>query len=155
MPSRSKDNGHLAARRYAVGLIRSACADGPPAPLPDWSAEFLTAFLEVAERELSLGRLADLLVQGCASHGLPAPLLSFFERIVTAAVVRNERWTGALESTDAPLAFVWGMLDPISGAHMAERIRERRPDAPLLALEDVGHWPQLEAPDRVAAALLG
>jgi pimeloyl-ACP methyl ester carboxylesterase len=66
-----------------------------------------------------------------------------------------ERWTGALESTDAPLAFVWGMLDPISGAHMAERIRERRPDAPLLALEDVGHWPQLEAPDRVAAALLG
>jgi pimeloyl-ACP methyl ester carboxylesterase len=66
-----------------------------------------------------------------------------------------ERWTGALESTDVPLAFVWGMLDPISGAHMAERIRERRPDAPLLALADVGHWPQLEAPDRVAAALFG
>ena len=30
-----------------------------------------------------------------------------------------ERWTGALESTDVPLSFVWGMLDPISGAHMA------------------------------------
>ena len=42
--------------------------------------------------------------------------------------------------------FVWGMLDPISGAHMAERIRERRPDAAFVALEDVGHWPQLEAP---------
>ncbi|MBN1529223.1 MAG: alpha/beta fold hydrolase [Thermoleophilaceae bacterium] len=66
-----------------------------------------------------------------------------------------ERWAGALESTDASLAFVWGMLDPISGAHMADRIRERRPDAPLVALEDVGHWPQLEAPDRVVAALLG
>ena len=52
-----------------------------------------------------------------------------------------------------PLAFVWGMLDPISGAHMAERIRERRPDAAFLALEDVGHWPQLEAPERVAQAL--
>jgi pimeloyl-ACP methyl ester carboxylesterase len=64
-----------------------------------------------------------------------------------------ERWTGALETTDVPLGFVWGMLDPISGAHMAERIRERRPDAPLLALEDVGHWPQLEAPERVAQAL--
>ncbi len=67
----------------------------------------------------------------------------------------EQRWTGALESTDVPLRFVWGMLDPISGAHMAERIRERRPDAPLLALEDVGHWPQLEAPERVAQALLG
>ena len=64
-----------------------------------------------------------------------------------------ERWTGALEMTDVPLGFVWGMLDPISGAHMAERIRERRPDAPLLALEDVGHWPRLEAPERVAQAL--
>jgi pimeloyl-ACP methyl ester carboxylesterase len=66
-----------------------------------------------------------------------------------------ERWVGALETTDVPLGFVWGMLDPISGAHMAERIRERRPDAGFLALDDVGHWPQLEAPERVAAALLG
>ncbi|NYI44778.1 pimeloyl-ACP methyl ester carboxylesterase [Nocardioides aromaticivorans] len=65
-----------------------------------------------------------------------------------------ERWTSVLERTDVPLRFVWGMLDPISGAHMAERIRERLPDAPLLALEDVAHWPPLEAPDRVAAALL-
>jgi len=76
-------------------------------------------------------------------------------RYLTDREQNADRWTGALETTDAPLAFVWGMLDPISGAHMAERIRERRPDAPLLALEDVGHWPQLEAPDRVAAALLG
>jgi pimeloyl-ACP methyl ester carboxylesterase len=65
-----------------------------------------------------------------------------------------DRWTGALETTDVPLAFVWGMLDPISGAHMAERISERRPDAVLVTLEDVGHWPQLEAPERVSAALL-
>ena len=46
------------------------------------------------------------------------------------------------------------MLDPVSGAHMAERIRERLPDAPFAALEDVAHWPPLEAPERVAAALL-
>jgi pimeloyl-ACP methyl ester carboxylesterase len=65
------------------------------------------------------------------------------------------RWVSALEHTDVPLSFVWGMLDPISGAHMAARIRERLPDAPLLALEDVSHWPALEAPDRVSAALLG
>jgi pimeloyl-ACP methyl ester carboxylesterase len=64
------------------------------------------------------------------------------------------RWVAALEQTDVPLAFVWGMLDPVSGAHMAERIGERVPDAPLLALDDVGHWPQLEAPPRVLDALL-
>jgi pimeloyl-ACP methyl ester carboxylesterase len=39
------------------------------------------------------------------------------------------RWVGALERTDVPLAFVWGMLDRVSGAHMAERITERLPGA--------------------------
>ena len=67
----------------------------------------------------------------------------------------GERWIAALETTDVPLAFVWGMLDPVSGAHMAQRIRERLPAAPFLALDDVGHWPPLEAPERVAPALLG
>ncbi|HXP29239.1 MAG TPA: hypothetical protein VN804_05755, partial [Solirubrobacteraceae bacterium] len=66
----------------------------------------------------------------------------------------EQRWVSALEQTDVPLSFVWGMLDPVSGAHMAERIVERLPEAPLLALSDVAHWPQLEAPERVASALL-
>ena len=67
---------------------------------------------------------------------------------------RNEaRWVGALERTDVPLAFVWGMLDPVSGAPMAQRIRERLPQAPFTALEDVGHWPPLEAPARLVAAI--
>ena len=64
------------------------------------------------------------------------------------------RWTGALETTAVPLGFIWGMLDPVSGAHMAERIRERVPSAPFLALPDVAHWPPLEAPERVTRALL-
>jgi pimeloyl-ACP methyl ester carboxylesterase len=38
---------------------------------------------------------------------------------------------------------------------MAQRIRERLPGAPFQALEDVGHWPALEAPERLLAAVLG
>jgi pimeloyl-ACP methyl ester carboxylesterase len=76
-------------------------------------------------------------------------------RYITDREAHEPRWVTALEGTDVPLSFVWGMLDPVSGAHMAERIAERLPDAPLLALADVAHWPQLEAPARVAAALLG
>ncbi len=75
-------------------------------------------------------------------------------RYLTDRETHRERWVTALQSTDVPLTFVWGMLDPISGAHMAERIRERLPDAPFVALEDVAHWPSLEAPERVAAAVL-
>jgi pimeloyl-ACP methyl ester carboxylesterase len=75
-------------------------------------------------------------------------------RYISDREIHGERWVTALELADVPVAFVWGMLDPVSGAHMARRIRERMPDAPFLALEDVAHWPQLEAPRRVAGALL-
>lgn len=74
---------------------------------------------------------------------------------ITDREAHGKRWTAALESCDVPLGFSWGMLDPVSGAHMAQRIRERLPDAPFQALDDVCHWPPLEAPERVLAALRG
>jgi pimeloyl-ACP methyl ester carboxylesterase len=76
-------------------------------------------------------------------------------RYIADRALHGERWVTALEQTDVPLTFLWGILDPVSGAHMARRIRERLPTAPFLELPDVGHWPPLEAPERVAAALLG
>jgi pimeloyl-ACP methyl ester carboxylesterase len=67
---------------------------------------------------------------------------------------RHARWEAALESSAVPLTFVWGMHDPVSGAPVADVIRQRLPSAHLLALDDVGHYPQLEVPERVAAALI-
>ncbi|MFI2203303.1 alpha/beta fold hydrolase [Streptomyces sp. NPDC020192] len=64
----------------------------------------------------------------------------------------RDRWVEALEGTDLPLQFVWGLQDPVSGAHIAERIRDSVPGARLLELPDVGHWPSLEAPERVISA---
>jgi pimeloyl-ACP methyl ester carboxylesterase len=61
-----------------------------------------------------------------------------------------ERWVHALETTAVPRHFLWGMLDPVSGAHMAARVAEHLPDVDLVRLDDVAHWPQLEAPDVVA-----
>lgn len=64
-----------------------------------------------------------------------------------------QRWVHALETTTVPRHFLWGMLDPVSGAHMAARLAERLPDADLVRLDDVAHWPQLEAPDVIARHL--
>jgi pimeloyl-ACP methyl ester carboxylesterase len=75
-------------------------------------------------------------------------------RYITDREVNAQRWVTALQETDVPLGFAWGMLDPVSGAHMAARIRERLPGASFLALDDVGHWPALEAPERVTSAVL-
>jgi pimeloyl-ACP methyl ester carboxylesterase len=63
------------------------------------------------------------------------------------------RWRSALEGSDLPMTFVWGDLDPVSGAHMIARVEERLPRARIQRLADVGHWPLLEAPDDVAAAI--
>jgi pimeloyl-ACP methyl ester carboxylesterase len=64
------------------------------------------------------------------------------------------RWRTALESSGLPAAFVWGDLDPVSGAHMVERVESRVPGGRVVRLADVGHWPPLEAPAEVAAALV-
>jgi pimeloyl-ACP methyl ester carboxylesterase len=74
---------------------------------------------------------------------------------ISDRAAHGERWVSALEQTDVAASFVWGMLDPVAGTEMADKIRERLPGAPFAALTDVGHWPALEAPERVTAALLG
>jgi pimeloyl-ACP methyl ester carboxylesterase len=75
-------------------------------------------------------------------------------RYITDRAQHADRWVTALETTEVPLGFIWGLLDPVSGAHMADEITTRIPTARFTALPDVGHWPTLEAPDRVIDAML-
>jgi pimeloyl-ACP methyl ester carboxylesterase len=73
-------------------------------------------------------------------------------------VENRERWVGALERAGAhgiPLRFVNGLLDPVSGAHMLTRYRALVPDADWIALECVGHYPQVEDPGGVLKAYWG
>jgi pimeloyl-ACP methyl ester carboxylesterase len=67
--------------------------------------------------------------------------------------LHRDRWVSALQKTPVPLRLINGPLDPVSGAHMAARYRELVPGADVVSLEGVGHYPQLEAPERVLAAL--
>ena len=64
----------------------------------------------------------------------------------------RERWVGALVTSTVPRALTCGAVDPVSGAHLAVRYRELVPEPDVTLLEDVGHYPQLEAPQRVLDA---
>ena len=64
----------------------------------------------------------------------------------------RDRWVGALQRTRIPLLLIDGALDPVSGAHMVARYRELVPDPDVVLLPDVGHYPQVEAPEQVLAA---
>ncbi len=66
----------------------------------------------------------------------------------------RERWDRAFAECAVPLSCVWGLLDPVSGAPVLAALRRRRPGLEALELADVGHYPQLEAPERVAEAVL-
>jgi pimeloyl-ACP methyl ester carboxylesterase len=62
----------------------------------------------------------------------------------------KRRWERTLEAPPVPLRFIWGLADPVSGKQISDHIRARVAGANLLELPEVGHYPQLEAPDTVA-----
>ena len=66
----------------------------------------------------------------------------------------RERWVRPLVEPSAPIRLINGSLDPVSGAHMVARYRELVPNGDVVVLPDVGHYPQVEAPDAVLAAVL-
>jgi pimeloyl-ACP methyl ester carboxylesterase len=63
------------------------------------------------------------------------------------------RFTGAIETDPSPLHIVWGMDDPIAVPSMVDTLRAARPDATVDLLEEVGHYPMVEAPDRFLGAV--
>jgi pimeloyl-ACP methyl ester carboxylesterase len=66
---------------------------------------------------------------------------------------QRARWVGALIDTDVPVRLIDGLDDPVSGAHMVARYRALVPRPDVVELPGVGHYPQIEAPDDVLAAI--
>ncbi len=66
----------------------------------------------------------------------------------------RERWVGALQDPKTPRHLTVGMADPISGANMVERFKELIENTTITELDDIGHFPQIEAPDVVALEIL-
>ena len=64
-----------------------------------------------------------------------------------------DRWHGALRDWHKPLSLAWGMLDPVATEAVLDAVIALRPSAPVTRFEDLGHYPQIEDPGRVAAAL--
>ena len=64
-----------------------------------------------------------------------------------------DRWHGAIRDWRRPLSVAWGMLDPVATPAVLDAVLELRPEAPLTRFEDLGHYPQIEDPARVTAAL--
>lgn len=67
----------------------------------------------------------------------------------------RERWVNALQVSHIPLALINGSVDPVSGQHLVARYKELDCRLDYLdELTDIGHYPQVEAPERVSQSVL-
>ncbi len=64
-----------------------------------------------------------------------------------------ERWHGAIRDWPGPLSLAWGLQDPVATPAVLAGLRKLRPGVPVTELPELGHYPQVEAPERIAKAL--
>ena len=68
-------------------------------------------------------------------------------RYMTERARYRARWVGALERMQQPFRMINGAADPVSGRHLVARFRELLPaQTDIVELENIGHFPHLEAP---------
>ena len=76
-------------------------------------------------------------------------------RSVADVGAAGERLAAALRPLDRPALVLWGRHDPYLPVTHAERQREAFPHAEIRVLERSGHWPFVDDPATVTAALTG
>jgi pimeloyl-ACP methyl ester carboxylesterase len=87
------------------------------------------------------------------SHDGGERLLPRLARYIDERRHLEHRFTPPLVDHPSPLTVVWGTDDPIAVPAMADRLARARPDARVVLLDGVGHYPMVEAPDRLLGAM--
>lgn len=110
------------------------------------------ARLFTAEHPLSADEAAAqwALVSHLGGHRITHLLSAYLDERVRFA----DRWHGAVRDWPGRLGFVWGLRDPVATTNVLDGLRELRPQAPVVELPDLGHYPQIEDPDAFTAAVL-
>lgn len=65
----------------------------------------------------------------------------------------TDRWHGAIRDWPGALTLAWGMKDPVARTEVLDGLRALRPGVPAIELPDAAHYPQIERPDLISAAL--
>jgi pimeloyl-ACP methyl ester carboxylesterase len=99
--------------------------------------------------DAELDAMVELIGNGGGDRLLPRLI-----RYIEERRANQDRFTRGFTSFEGPMTALWGELDPIAVVAMTDRLLELRPQTEVVRWPDVGHWPSLEAPDRVAAAIL-
>jgi pimeloyl-ACP methyl ester carboxylesterase len=116
-----------------------------------WTARFgLRAALRLYEGRVLPKEVVDRWWRGY-DWGTRRAVLRFYRSARPAGLGRI---APELRLLDRPALVVWGTRDRFVPAAQAERQRESFPSAELVLLEDSGHYPHLDHPERVAEAIV-
>lgn len=66
----------------------------------------------------------------------------------------EQRWCDAILNPGIPVRLINGSQDPVSGKHLADYYRRTVNNPDVISLAEVGHYPQVEAPDVVSQHFL-
>ena len=124
----------LPDERLAPGLVTG---DGYRAGI----AETFAAGHQPVDAELD----AQWALQSAADGHLLLPRLI---RYIEERRREERRFTGAIETHPSPIAVLWGVEDPVAVVAMVDTLLAARPDAEVVRLDGVGHYPMVEVPGR-------
>jgi pimeloyl-ACP methyl ester carboxylesterase len=65
----------------------------------------------------------------------------------------TDRWHGAIRDWRGPLTLAWGLQDPVARVEVLRGLQALRPGVPTIELPDAAHYPQIEQPELISAAL--
>jgi pimeloyl-ACP methyl ester carboxylesterase len=65
----------------------------------------------------------------------------------------TDRWHGAIRDWPKALTLAWGMQDPVARTEVLRGLQALRPGVEAIELPELAHYPQIEAPERISAAL--
>jgi pimeloyl-ACP methyl ester carboxylesterase len=116
---------------------------------PFFRRQFSSIFSE--GHPASPGFLSDCweLMELNGGNRLGHKLISYMEE----RQIYAERWHGAIRSWGGELSLLWGMQDPVAVPEILEGLLELRPSVDPVRFEDLGHYPQVEDPERFVSAL--
>lgn len=90
----------------------------------------------------------ELLAREDGTRRLPAIIQYVHERTRF-----RRRWIGALERLDVRTLVAWGTKDPVCALAIAEQLAREIRGSELILWDDLGHYPQVEDPAKVAATV--
>jgi pimeloyl-ACP methyl ester carboxylesterase len=149
-------NGGICPEAYRARFIQKLLATaaghwlGPKIPQTLFSKTISKLFGPHTQPSPEL--LADFWALYC--HGGGRAINHLVGRFWLDRIEQRDRLVNATLQAKMPMRLINGAADPNSGWHMAMAFQRLHPMIPIIKLEGIGHWPQIEDPARVARELI-